>query len=108
AWLCLRSLLWLQAASPGFDVSRVLAVNVPVTSFGRSPQANRAFYRQLRERVAALPGVEQVAIGSAVPWRDGGQANRGGMAFQVEGGRRGDPSDDPRANARSVSPGYFA
>jgi putative ABC transport system permease protein len=108
AVMLLQTFLALQAASPGFDVSRVLAVNVPVTTFGRTPEATRAFYRQLRERAGALPGVEQVAIGSAVPWRDSGQGLRGGLAFQVEGGRRGDLQDDPRANSRSVSPGYFA
>ena len=31
-----------------------------------TPEATRAFYRQLRERAGALTGVEQVAIGSAV------------------------------------------
>ncbi len=108
AVMLLRTFMALQAASPGFDVSRVLAVNVPVTSFGRMPEQTRAFYRQLQERVGALPGVERVAVGSVVPWRDAGQFERVGFSFQVEGGKRGDPSEDPRGKFRSVSPGYFA
>jgi predicted permease len=108
AVMLLRTFLALQAASPGFDTSRVLTVNVPVTSFGRTPEQTRAFYRQLQERIGALPGVERVAVGSAVPWRDTGQFERIGFAFQVEGGTRGDASNDPRAKFRSISPGYFA
>jgi putative ABC transport system permease protein len=108
AVMLLRTFLALQAATPGFDTSSVLAVNVPVTTFGRTSDQTRAFYRQLQERVGALPGVERVAVGSVVPWRDAGQFERIGFAFQVEGGRRGDPGDDPRGKFRSVSPGFFA
>jgi len=108
AVMLLQTFLALQAASPGFDTSRVLAVNVPVTSFGRTPADIRAFYRRLREQAGALPGVEQVAVGSSVPWRDGGPLERGNLAFEVEGGTRGDAANDPRARSRSISPGYFA
>jgi predicted permease len=108
AVMLLQTFLRLQAASPGFDTSRVLAVNVPVTSFGRTPADIRGFYRRLREQVGALPGVEQVAVGSSVPWRDGGQFERGNFAFEVEGGPRGDAGTAPRARSRSISPGYFA
>jgi len=108
AAMLLQTFLALQAASPGFDTSRVLSVNVPVTSFGRTPDDIRNFYRRLREQVSALPGVEGVAVGSAVPWRDGGQFERGNFAFEVEGGPRGDAGTDPRARSRSISPGYFA
>jgi ABC-type antimicrobial peptide transport system permease subunit len=68
----------------------------------------RAFYRDLRERIRALSGVEQVAVGSAVPWRDAGQLGAGNLAFEIEGGQRGDLNTAPRARSRSVSPGYFA
>jgi predicted permease len=108
AVLLLRTFRDLQAASPGFDTSRVLAVNVPVTSFGRTPAQILTFYRQLRERVGSLPGVEQVSVGSSVPWRDTGQFERGNFAFEVEGGTRGDVGNAPRARSRSVTPGYFA
>ncbi len=108
AVMLLRTFLALQAASPGFDTSRVLAVNVPVMAYGRTPEQIRDFYRQLQQRVGALPGVERVAVGSSVPWRDGGQTETAGLRFQVEGATRGPGSDDPRAKLRSVSPGYFA
>ena len=106
ALVLLRAFLTLQAAAPGFETQRLLAVNVPVTTFGRTPQQVRQFYRQVQERVAKVPGVEAVAVGSNVPWRDGG--NRAGMGFRIEGWTRGTDREDPRARFRSVSPGFFA
>ena len=108
AVMLLRTFLALQAASPGFATAPVLVVDVPVTAFGSTPEQTRAFYRDLRPRLLAVPGVEQVAIGSAAPWRDAGQLGGGNLAFEVEGGQRGDVNRAPRARSRSVSPGYFA
>jgi predicted permease len=108
AVMLVRTFLSLQAANPGFETRNVLAVNVPVTSLGRTPEQTRDFYRALQERITSLAGVEQVAIGSAVPWRDASPLSRAGFGFQIEGGERGDTTDDPRAQMRSVSPGFFA
>jgi len=108
AVMLLRTFLALQAASPGFDASRVLAVNVPVTIQGRTQLQIRDFYRQVQARVGALPGVEQVAVGSAVPWRDRGPLERLTFSFRIDGERRDAAGDDSRAKFRSVSPGYFA
>jgi putative ABC transport system permease protein len=103
----LATLLSLQAIDPGFDLRHVLAVNVPVTSYGRTPEQIRGFYRELERRTAALPGVQGVAIGSTVPWRDAGNFGAG-FKFTVEGRTRQDGEDDPRARFRSASPGFFA
>src|SRR5438552_2953601 len=70
AGMLLRTLITLQAAQPGFETKSVLAVNVPVTSFGKTGEQVRGFYRLLQERLMAVPGVERVAVGSTVPWRD--------------------------------------
>ena len=106
AGMLVHTLLTLQAARPGFETRRVLAVNVPVTSYGRTPEQVRAFYRDVQQRVGELPGVDRVASGSTVPWRDGaGGATR---AFSLEGATRPNDRDDPRAKFRSVSPGFFA
>jgi putative ABC transport system permease protein len=108
AVMLLRTFLALQAASGGFDSGRILAVNVPVTSYGRTREQTRAFYRQLQDRLGQLAGVDRVAIGSNVPWRDGGQTERAGTRFRADGEQRGTNNEDPRAKMRSVSPGYFA
>jgi predicted permease len=108
AVMLLRTFLALQASSAGFDSTRILAVNVPITSYGRTRQQTRDFYRQLQDRIGQLAGVDRVAIGSNVPWRDSGQTERAGTRFRAEGEQRGANNEDPRAKLRSVSPGYFA
>src|SRR3954470_18926172 len=64
AGMLVATLLQLQATRPGFETKSVLAVNIPVMSFGKTPQEIRGFYREIRRRVQELPGVEQVAFGS--------------------------------------------
>ncbi len=104
AGMLLRTLMALQKSNPGFETRQVLAVNVPVMSFGRSGDQIRDFYREMRRRVSDIPGVAQVAVAAGVPWRDSGL----GLAFTVEGWRRGKDEDDPHGRQRSISPGYFA
>jgi predicted permease len=107
AGMLVRTLLALQAARPGFETQRVLAVNIPVMSYGRTPEQIRSFYRDVQHRVTAVPGVERVAFGSNVPWRDAGSLGDG-FQFSVEGRTRENAAEDPRARFRSVSPGFFA
>jgi predicted permease len=106
AGMLVKTLLALQAARPGFETQRVLAVNIPVVSYGRTPEQIRTFYREVQRRVTAVPGVERVAFGSNVPWRDAGNLGDG-FHFSVEGRTRENAADDPRARSRSVSPGFF-
>src|SRR4029079_13032572 len=63
------------------------------------------FYKEAVRRIAQLPGVEQVAIGTAVPWRDAGFFS---AQFSVEGYKKANGEEDPRARFRTVSPGFFA
>jgi putative ABC transport system permease protein len=103
AAMLLRTLLNLQAARPGFQTANVLAIDVPLVSFNRKPEDIRRFYRELRDQVSALPGVEGAALSNAVPWRDTG----GTLAFSITGKENASPRDDPRAFRRTVSPGFF-
>jgi putative ABC transport system permease protein len=106
AGMLLRTLLQLQAATPGFETENVLAVDLPVVAFGRTPEQIRGFYRGLQERLKEAPGVERIAMGSSVPWRDTG-GGAGTFAFTIEGRPSENPQADPRARLRSVSPGFF-
>jgi len=81
-------------------------VNLPVMTEGRTPQQVRDFYHDVQRRISALPGVEHVSTGFSVPWRDG-QALNISLLFAVEGARRENGQEDPRARFRSVSPGFF-
>jgi len=104
--MLLAALMALQAAPSGFNLRQVLALHVPV-SYTRPQPESAAFYREMLRRVGEIPGVERVAIGTAVPWRD---ANVFGPGFQftIEGYNKADKEEDPRARFRTVSPGFFA
>jgi putative ABC transport system permease protein len=107
AGMLLTTLIALQTAATGFNTQNVLAVNVPVMSFGRTPEQVIAFYKDVMRRIQELPGVERVAIGTVVPWRDAGNFGPG-FQFSVEGYAKADGEEDPRAGFRTISPGFFA
>jgi predicted permease len=103
----IKTLLTLQAQQTGFDMRRVLVLNVPVVSYGRTPEDIINFYREAIRRIDQLPGVDRVALGTQVPWRD---ANSLGPGFLVaaEGHIKGAREEDPRILFRVISPGFFS
>ncbi|HEX8801933.1 MAG TPA: ABC transporter permease, partial [Terriglobales bacterium] len=105
--ILIKTLLTLQNQQTGFDLRRVLVLNVPVVSYGRTPDDIINFYREAIRRVDQLPGVDRVALGTQVPWRD---SNSLGPGFQVaaEGHIKGAREEDPRILFRVVSPGFFS
>jgi putative ABC transport system permease protein len=107
ASMLLKTLLAMQAAQTGFDTKHVLAVNVPVMTYGKTPEQVLGFYRETTRRLTALPGVERVALGTSVPWRDAGNFGPG-FGFSADGHVRAPGEEDPRARFRNVSPGFFA
>jgi predicted permease len=104
AGMLLTTLIELQRAPTGFETRQVLALHVPVMSFGRTPDQTVAFYQDIMRQVEELPGVTRVSAGSAVPWRDGGF----NLQFSVEGYAKSAGEEDPRCRPRTVSPGFFA
>jgi putative ABC transport system permease protein len=107
ASMLLKTLLALQAAQTGIDTRRVLAINVPVVSYGKEPQQVVDFYKEAIREINTLPGVDGVALGTVVPWRDAGSYGPG-LQFSADGHVRGPGEEDPRAQFRSISPGFFA
>src|SRR5262249_13915150 len=102
-----KTLLALQAAQTGFDTHRVLAINVPVVSYGRSRDQILGFYKEAIRRIGELPGVSRAAVGTVVRWRDGGNYGPG-FEFSADGFSRATGEDFPRARFRTVSQGFFA
>ena len=103
----LTALLALQAVRTGFNMSNVLALHVPVMSYGRTPDQVTAFYKDIMRRITELAGVERVAVGTLIPWRESGRFGPG-FQFSVEGYTKANGEEDPRARFRSVSSGFFA
>jgi putative ABC transport system permease protein len=107
ASMLIKTLLSLQAAQTGLDTHHVLALNVPAISYGKTPDQVVNFYKESMRRIDALPGVDRVAFGIVVPWRDAGSFGPG-FQFSADGHVRGSGEEDPRAQLRTISPGFFA
>jgi putative ABC transport system permease protein len=105
ASMLIKTLLTLQATQTGFDMHRVLAINMPVMSYGKTPDQIINFNRETVRRIKQLPGVDEVAVGTTVPWRDAGFGP--GFAYTGEGHVKGTHEEDPLAKFRVVSPGFF-
>jgi len=101
----ISTLIALQTAQTGLDMRHVLAIDVPPMSYGKSPQQIVDFYKESMRRIDALPGVSKTAFGMVVPWRDAGSSV--GLQFSADG-HVSRPSEDPRAQLRVISPGFFA
>ncbi|HTZ59824.1 MAG TPA: ABC transporter permease [Acidobacteriaceae bacterium] len=106
AGVLMRTLYLLESTQPPFQTAHVLALNLPVISYGRTPQQVHDFYREVKRRVSALPGVEHASSGFSVPWRDNQELNIS-FAFSAQGETRKSSNEDYRARFRSISPGYF-
>jgi len=106
AAVLMRTLYVLERTQPPFETGKVLAVNLPVMSSGRTPQQIQDFYHDVQRRVSALPGVVHASTGFSVPWRDNQGLNIS-FAFAAEGAPRKNGLDDWRAKFRSISAGYF-
>jgi predicted permease len=107
AGMLLTTLIALQSTQTGFNMRNVLALNVPVIYDDRTPDQAAAVYKEAMRRISALPGVENVAVGTIVPWRDAGTFGPG-FQFTAEGYVKANGEEDPRARFRTVSPGFFA
>jgi predicted permease len=106
ASMLLKTLLALQATQTGLDTRQVLAINVPVMSYGKTPDQVVGFYKEAIRRITSLPGVDTVAVGTMVPWRDGTFGP--GFQFAADGYVRAAGEDGPRGRFRTISPGFFA
>ena len=108
ACVLMKTLYVLEQTRPPFDSANVLAVNLPVMNYGKTDAQIGEFYREIKERVSTLPGVEHVSEGFSVPWRSD-QAGNISFQFAAQGAhRQQDGKDEFRAQFRSVSPGFFA
>src|SRR4051812_16438426 len=97
AGLMIKSFANLTKVAPGFNADRLLIFNI-----GASAKANEEdqvqFYRQVVERVAAVPGIQRAAAVSRLPF-SGGNSSR---TFNRPGSNKNDSAD-----IRIATPEYF-
>jgi putative ABC transport system permease protein len=103
----ITTLIALQRAQTGLDTQHVLAIDVPAMSYGKTPQQVVDFYKEAIRRIDALPGVSTTAFGDVVPWRDSDPTGLG-LQFSADGHVHAAGVEDPRAQWRVISPGFFA
>jgi putative ABC transport system permease protein len=108
ASMLITTLIALQRAQTGLDTQHVLAIDVPPMSYGKTPQQVVDFYKESIRRIDELPGVSETAFGNVVPWRDAGGPTAPGLQFSADGHVHAAGVEDPRAQWRVISPGFFA
>ena len=70
ATLLIRSIVHLQNVDPGFDTSRLYAVQLPLRREYPTSEARQAFLAEVTARMRRVSGVEGLTISTAVPpWR---------------------------------------
>lgn len=101
------TLIALQRTQMEMDTRHVLAIDVPAMTYGKTPEQVIDFYKEAMRRVEALPGVVKTAYGDVEPWRDADVFGPG-LQFSADGHVHVPGREDPRAEPRTISPGYFA
>lgn len=97
-----RSFAKLLEVSPGFSADRVWTANVQLPERSYSASASHAsFFRNLVDRITALPGVESASAGISLPFSSGGYA----ADMYIPG--RSEPAVRPAARVDQVLPRYF-
>ncbi|MFY9528852.1 MAG: ABC transporter permease [Candidatus Acidiferrales bacterium] len=103
AGLMIRSLWMLRSVNPGFDPRNVLTMElaIPEAKYPK-PYQQAGFYKQVVERVRALPGVESAGTVSSLPLMGGST-----QPFLIEGQPVLPMADQPEVAVREISPGYL-
>jgi predicted permease len=104
AGMLVTTLIALQAGHTGYETRNVLVLDVP--GFALPPDKGTDRHREFIDRIARLPGVEGVAGGNFVPWRDAGSIPT--FQFAAQGYSPAAGEEDAHARPRFVSPGFFA
>jgi putative ABC transport system permease protein len=101
AGAAMRGFLRLLHTPLGYDPHHVISVGIPIHDGSYSTWASRAaYFQQLREKVAAVPGVTMAAISSNATPPSNGQNT--GIEILGEA-----PKNDQKIRLNFVSSGYF-
>jgi predicted permease len=102
AGLFIRSLQNLKDLDPGFKTSNLLGFAVDPPLNGYKPERSLEFYRQLRDNLDAIPGIESAAF-AVIPVLSGDEWD---SSMAVEGFAH-KPNETPDPHMQFISPEYF-
>jgi len=100
--LFLRSLESAARIAIGFEPRGLLLVSMDPRVHGYTPQRTSVFLAQVRERVAALPGVDAAVVTDVAPLSGGGRSD----GFEIVG-ESSRAKSVPIAELYMATPGYF-
>ena len=103
AGLFIRSVQHAQKIDPGFDTQNILLSSVDLGLQGYDEAKGKNFYKQLTERVGALPGVESAAVAFPLPL----DAYDYGTRVDIEGYQPPPDEGRVRVGFTIAGPGYF-
>jgi len=103
AGLFTRSLDKAQRTNLGFDSAHVVDLSMDPTEIGYNESQGREFYKNLLDRVSALPGVESAGLTSSVPLSYFNNAD----TVKVEGYQPPPGQQGQTAFFAYISPGFF-
>ncbi len=104
AGLTVKSLRHTEGLGPGFDPNHAVTVSMDLGLQGYDPLRGRIFYRQLLQRVRALPGVQTAGLIRSLPLGlDASTTN-----VYPDGRPEPRAEDVPSAFYENISPGYFS
>ncbi|MBX9603839.1 MAG: ABC transporter permease [Bryobacteraceae bacterium] len=104
AGLLIESFVRLERVDPGFDPEQVLTMMVArASSPNAPPDAFPAFFRDLNEKVRALPGVVSASSVTFLPFSGPGAAT----GFDIVGDPESQAGQRPTCDVRIAQPGYF-
>ncbi|HJR62466.1 MAG TPA: FtsX-like permease family protein, partial [Gemmatimonadaceae bacterium] len=109
AGLLTRTMIHLADVNTGLQTEEVLTMQVnlltpaQLLSDPKSDAAAKVRYQQMRDQIAALPGVIEVGLGSPLPLR------ASGVRFEVKAEGKALPVGEamPRAELRTAGPEFF-
>jgi len=103
AGLFVRTLQNTEHADVGFDLEDGLLASIDLLPAGYDQARGTAFFKALRARVAAIPGVESAALARDIPLKLGGGSD---TSAEIEGYEPA-PGEEITLFYDRVSPGYF-
>jgi len=103
AGLFARSLDKAQRTNLGFDATHVVDLSMDPTEIGYNESQGREFYKNLLDRVSALPGIESASLTSSVPLSYFNNTD----TLKIEGYQPPPGQQGQRAFFAYISPGYF-
>jgi predicted permease len=103
AGLFIRGLSRAYSVDVGFEPDGVQALSHELEFYGYDDQEAAAFYRELQDRAARLPGVESAGLVNMPPVTLGGHSS----TYSVVGRESVDEENLPSTDYTSISPGYL-